>query len=352
MALSTWSVVICSRAKVPGFRRAVLIRHLALDRERARLQIDRGGDPDDASLERLRRKCIHVHGHIAPGSDPWRELLGHFGGHLQRVELHETHDGRLRLDVLSERDEPFGHEALEGRPDDGVAKITFGEPQRRPLRLDVGPKLAGGRERLFARRKRRVVARLCVVEIRCRDEAAGREALRAIEALRGVGQLCGRADDFRHTLERRQIARLGRAVPRAGLRERGALRLDTVLRFLLIELDEHLALVHAIAQIAPQRRHPPRDLCAHDHFLSGGQRADDVHRATNIAHLGGLDADLAQSLLPGRRHAALFRAACGGYEGEEKGEACKQSGSPHSASLQDERNIVYGGRRATEECGT
>src|SRR5436190_1979444 len=275
----------------PGLQLAVGIRHFSLDREGPRLEVHARRDADDLAGEHLLRKGVDLDRHVAPVLDPRRELLGHLGGELQRLQPHDPHHRRLRLDELPWRDQPLRDVAVERRADHRVAQLALRQAQRRGLRLDVGAQLPRRGERLVACRLRRVVPRLRDLEIGLRQQVPRGEVLRPIELLlRGVELRLG-ADHGRHCVERRQLAVGGGAVAGARLFERRALAVGAVLQLLGIELDERRPRRDAIAEIVDEARHAAGDLGADDHLFPRGERPDDVHLAAHVTHLRGLELD-------------------------------------------------------------
>ena len=77
------------------------------------------------------------------------------------------------------------------------------------------------------------------------------------------------------------MLRVGRAVLRERAGERRLLLLVGVLLLLVVELDQHLAGRHAIAEIGEDGAHGAFGFGRNRHLVHGGQGADDVHRSAN-----------------------------------------------------------------------
>ena len=164
-ARSTRSVVIWTRANVPGFSLPSGFGTSPSIAKARDFRLTPGAMRTTLPANTCSGNASTLHGHLAPGLDPRRELLRHFGGELQRLQPHDPHDRRLRLDVLPRRDQPLGDVAVERRADHRVAQLALRKPQRRGLRLDVGAELPRRRERLVVRRLRGIETRLRRLEI-------------------------------------------------------------------------------------------------------------------------------------------------------------------------------------------
>ena len=110
-----------------------------------------------------------------------------------------------------------------------------------------------------------------------RNELALVELFRAVEGLLRLRAAPPRPSCTSGvSLDRRQMARLGRAVFRQRARQRGLLVLEVVFELLAIELDERLAGLHVIAKVHEHAADGAFGLRGNRDLVFGGERADDL----------------------------------------------------------------------------
>src|SRR6478672_9450859 len=108
--------------KRPRLQHRVPIGHQRLERKRARGGVDGRADARHLALERPLRIGVDVELHRLAVLDPRRHLLGDLGDDLQWVDPNDGDHRHLRLDQLTEVDEPLLDIAVERRANLRVAE--------------------------------------------------------------------------------------------------------------------------------------------------------------------------------------------------------------------------------------
>jgi hypothetical protein len=114
------------------------------------------------------------------------------------------------------------------------------------------------------------------------------------------------------------MLRVGRAVLRQRPRQRRALLLEVVLRFLVIEFDQDVAGVHPIAKVVQDAADDPVGLRRDGDFVHGGQGADHFNRTDHGLLADGFDLDGLGRVVATASLGAVDLGATGGCEPHQK----------------------------------
>ena len=121
----------------------IVVRDQGLEGERPRAGVDGRTDAGNLARDRLVGIGVDLQLNRLADLDPWHHALRNLGRHLQRVDAHNAHHRRLRLDVLAERDETLLNVALERGANAAVAQLTLGQPHAGLRCVDVCPQVRG-----------------------------------------------------------------------------------------------------------------------------------------------------------------------------------------------------------------
>ena len=216
---------------------------------------------------------------------------GNLGGHFQRVEAHDCHDGHLGLDELAKVHQTLLDVAVKGRPDLGVAKLPAGELHRRLGGLNAGAQISRALQRGIVTGLLRLHGGFRVVERLLRDQCVAEEFVGARVCLIRLNEIRFCLLDVRGLLDLGQVLRIRRAVLSERPRERGLLLLIRILLLLVIDLDQDLSRFDAISEIGKDGADCAIGLGRNCDLIHGGQRPDDVHRSADgvLDDRGGRD---------------------------------------------------------------
>ena len=152
-------------------------------------------------------------------------------------------------DRLADRNRAGQHRAIKGGADFRLGQVLIGDGQR-PL---------GAFERVLGQ----VVGGLGVVVDLLGDELVGQQLLRPLVVAFGLFQVQLRLLDV------------------------GEIRRALLLEFLVVQLEQQVAFLEAVAQVHRQQVHLAVDFGAHGHLLGGGDLAGGIDGEVDVAQLGG-----------------------------------------------------------------